>query len=268
MVQNQALADPKPSLKILGASGGRLKNEDLTSIQVSPNCVIDAGNIVEGFEDNLLDIEHIFLTHTHLDHIIDIPFILDSTFEKRTKPLKIYAQKQNLVSLRKHIFNWDIWPDFTSIKMKNSEQFCVELIEIALNIPVMIENYTLTPIKTNHTHSSNGFVITNNDSSILFTSDTYCCDTILEKIDNDLSIKSIIIEVSFPSQYKELAQNSKHLTPQLLQKTLTKLKRDDITVFINHLKPSYQAQIIKEINEMNLLLNGGAILQKDDIIEF
>lgn len=257
-----------PAIKILGASGGKSKNQKLTSLQISTDSVIDAGNLIDGLQNSLEQLEHIFLTHTHLDHIVDIPFVLDNIFDTQTKPLKIYGQKGNLENLKNHLLNWEIWPDFTTIKMKNSSEFCLELIPIELNQTIQMGSYSITAIENTHTPFSNGFIITKQEKSLLFTSDTYCCDSIWNRLNNDLSIKTLIIEISFPSSFEELATNSKHLTPELLYKELQKLQRDDITIYINHLKPNYLQTLTDEINQLDLLKNGGTILQTDEIIYF
>lgn len=258
----------KPAIKILGASGGKSSTTALTSLQISNNTLIDAGNIIDGFKGPLETIENIFLTHVHLDHIVDIPFLLDNIYEKQIKPLKIYSDPKNIEHLKKHIFNWEIWPDFSAIKMHNSEKFCIEFIPIDCNKTISIDQFLITPIENNHTVSSNGFIITKDNHSVLFTSDTYCCDSIWEKVNNDHSISTVIIDVSFPSKLSELAKNSKHLTPELLEQELKKLNRDDVTIHINHLKPSSQTKVSAEIMEKNLLLNNGTLLNSGDIIYF
>ena len=268
MSLDQFSKSEKPAIKILGASGGKSHNKALTSLQISNNTVVDAGNLIDGLGESIHNLEHIFLTHLHLDHIVDIPFVMDNIFETQTKPIKIYGQQQNLEALKKHIFNWDIWPDFTTIKIKNSSEFCAQLIPIELNSIIIQDGYSITSIANDHTQYSNGFVISKQNSSLLFTSDTYCCNSIWERINNDLSITTVIIEISFPSSFEQLAKDSKHLTPKLLKESLQKLKRDDVTIHINHLKPSYAKEITAEVKNCNILLNGGTILQTDDIIYF
>ena len=258
----------KPAIKILGASGGKSDTTDLTSLQITDNCVIDAGNLVSGLENSLDKIEHIFLTHTHLDHIVDIPFLLDNIYETQTKPIKIYSHIGNIENLKKHLFNWEIWPDFSLIPMHNSKEFCVEFIPIDFDEEIKLDSFSITAIENNHTASSSGFLIKKVDHTLLYTSDTYCCNSIWERVNKDLSITTVITDVSFPSSFSELAKSSKHLTPKLLEEELKQLKRDDVTIHINHLKPSYQKSVTTEIEQKNLLLNDGFILNSGDIIYF
>lgn len=258
----------KPTIKILGAYGGKATNMQLTSMQISKEVVLDAGNILEGLGNGIKNINHVFITHSHLDHINDIGFLIDATFEQRTQTLKIYGRKKTLEDIQKHILNWDIWPDFTKIDLIKVNEKAITLIPVEIGEIIEVDGCKIKAVQNNHTSSSNGYVIEKDDSAILFTSDTYCCDEIWEEINNNTKISSVIIDVSFPSRMAQLAFDSKHLTPELLEQELKKLKRDDVTVHINHIKPSYKTELTKEIIKTDVLLNDGMILEAQDVIEF
>jgi HD-GYP domain-containing protein (c-di-GMP phosphodiesterase class II) len=103
-------------------------------------------------------------------------------------------------------------------------------------------------VQNNHTDSSCGFVVTKEKNSIFFTSDTFTCDEIWEEVNTNKTINSVVIDVSFPSRLNALGKISKHLTPEFLkQELLHKLKRTEIAVYINHLKPIYVNEIKTEI---------------------
>ncbi|MGB5920035.1 HD domain-containing phosphohydrolase [Arcobacter sp.] len=257
----------KNSIKVLGAYGSKSLNSNTTCIQINANSVIDAGNIVKGLGEDGQYIDNIFLTHSHLDHLNDIPYILDIFFEKRKKPITIYGTSKTLDNLKKYILNWEIWPDFSEIELINKKFKAIVFKPININETITLDDDTkVTAIKNNHTNSSCGYIITKNENSLFFSSDTYCCDSIWETINNDLNIKSLIIDVSFPSQFKQLAFDSKHLTPALLNDELKKLKRDDLRVYINHIKPAYEKTLRKEIHDYGLLLNEGKILDDGDVL--
>ncbi|MBD3842179.1 MAG: 3',5'-cyclic-nucleotide phosphodiesterase [Campylobacterales bacterium] len=258
----------KPSIKILGAYGGKSTNMQLTSLQLSKEVVLDAGNILEGLGNGIRNINHVFISHAHLDHINDIGFLIDSTFENRTEPLKVYGRTKTLDAIEKNIFNWDIWPDFTKINLIGSDLKSVEFVPFELGDTIEVDGCIIKAIPNNHTPSSNGFVIEKENRAILFSSDTYCCDSIWEEINTNPKIKAVIIDVSFPSRMAQLAFDSKHLTPLLLKEELKKLQRDDITVHINHIKPTYKTEVVIEVIKEDLLLNGGLILEAQDVVEF
>ena len=255
----------KNSLKMLGAYGGKSKDRCTTCIQVDEHnkILIDAGEILNSLGDKASCVEHIFVTHSHLDHILEIPLLIDMTYSTRKCPLKIYASKGTIKHIMSHVLNWDIWPDFSDIDMIDSNEKAVQFVEIVENQTIEIENYKIKAISNNHTDSSFGYIVTKDNSSIMFTSDTYCCDNIWKKINHDKTISSVIIDVSFPSQYKQLAFDSKHLTPNLLYEELKKLHRNDVKIFVYHLKPAYEKEITQELNKLNQtynIYNGGGIL--------
>ncbi|AXX92298.1 hypothetical protein CPU12_08975 [Malaciobacter molluscorum LMG 25693] len=254
----------KEKIKILGAYGGKGIDANNTSIQIDRCSVIDAGNIIKAIGDDAKYIDNIFLTHSHLDHIIDIPFLVESFYEVRNKPIKIYALKETIEHLNRYIFNWNIWPDFSDIDLIN-QKHSIEFIEIQVNKILQFRNFSIKPIKTNHTISSCGYVITKDENSIFFTGDTFICDEIWEEINQNLSIKQLIVDVSFPSRLEVAAQTSKHLTLKLFKEELTKLKRDDVKIYINHLKPTYIDEITEELKVLELE-NKITILNDSDVI--
>ncbi len=236
----------------MGSHGNRSAKFHTTCIQVSNHTVIDAGNIVYGLGDKAKDIDNIFLSHSHLDHILDSAFLCDNFFSQRTEPLKIYALKETIRALKKHMFNWSIWPDFTKLKLECSDKMALEFVEMSFDIPLHVDDIILTPIKANHTVDCCGYLIEKDGHGILFSGDTYKSDRLWEVLNDSLHVKALIIDVSFPSSMATLAEHSKHLTPGLLKEELNKLKRNDVEIYINHIKSNYQDIIEKEINEIGL----------------
>jgi len=258
----------KNKIKILGAYGAKSSETSMTCLQVDDDILIDAGNILQSLDKSAQYINHIFLTHSHLDHLIDIPFLMDLFYSNREIPLTIYGTHNTLEYLQKHILNWDIWPDFSSIELHNGKELSIIFKPIELNEEIHIRDITFKAIPNNHTDSSCAYVVTKNNNAILITSDTYLCSSIWNEVNNNKQIKSVITDVSFPSAYKELAEQSKHLTPELLHQELQQLTRDDVTIFVNHLKPSFIDEIYNEIEtKYPVLLNNGLILQDRDIID-
>ncbi|MBD3809928.1 MAG: MBL fold metallo-hydrolase [Sulfuricurvum sp.] len=251
-------------IEFLGTGGTRTPTQGTTCLRVSDHCVIDAGNLINTFGDDVFTIEHIFLTHSHLDHIIDIPFLADLFVTQKSISLKIYGLKATLDDLRQFIFNHRVWPNFEEIALIGHTNKTIELIELDLEKPYAVDGITLTPFKTDHTEGSCGYMIEKNNSAILFTADTYKCSRIWELIDEHPRIHTLIIEVSFPSGFAQLAFDSKHLTPALLKEELAQSKRSDFTISAMHLKALFKETIVDELNTLHLLRNGGKILSDGD----
>lgn len=253
-------------LKILGVSGSKTQDQGTTSFQVHKDILIDAGNVISSLGEHTLNINHIFITHSHSDHILDLPFIIESFFEKREETLKIYGSKQTIKALKDHTFNDQIWPDFSRINLLNSDKKALEFVEIELNQELKFHEHYITAIEATHIEGSYGYKIINGNSGYIISGDTYENEILIDELNKDKRIKSLIVECSFPNHMEKLAKQSKHLTPKLLSNMIKKIKRDDLKTFIYHLKPVHKIQMIKEIEESVILENGGKILEEGDII--
>lgn len=253
-------------IKILGASGSKAKDLNTTSFQIYKDIVIDAGNILNALGDEAKDINHVFLTHSHADHITDLPFIIETFFENRETPLTIYALEETIEVLKKHSFNDVIWPDFTKIKLLRKDAFSLILKPIKLDEIIKIHNYSIKAIKANHISGACGFVIKKNHQGFVISGDTHINPHIWEEINNDEEIRSLIIECSYPDKLQELAKLTKHLTPELIANELEKLTRKNLSVFYYHLKPSYNKELLKDIKKHKLLTYNGKILKEGDVI--
>lgn len=257
----------KNDIKFLGTSGSKKEGHHSSCVQVTDTIVIDAGNLIHGLKDEAKHIEHIFLTHSHLDHISDIAFLIDTYLIERTTPIKIYGLKETLEALNEHIFNWSIWPDFKEISLIQSGHKSIEYVELELGHEYQFEEASLKPIAMNHTVPTCGYVITKDNFSMLYATDTYICDTIWDEVNTNLDIKSIVIDVSFPSSIQELALQSKHLTPKLLKEELTKLHRDDVTIYVTHIKPHYQESVERELEILGVLKNSGRVIRDGEYLK-
>ena len=241
-------------VRLLGTSGSKTKECGTSCLQVSENIIIDAGNIIQTLGDDAINIEHIFLTHSHLDHIIDIAFLVENNYHKLTKPIKIYALESTLKAISDHLFNNTIWPDFTEIKLKNSNKSAIQLHPVELGKTYDFNDVNIKAIEVCHSVPTCAFVVEKKFFSLLYAPDTYLCDTIFDEINQNPKIDSLLIDFSFPSSLDALAKVSKHLTPKLLASQLHKLKRE-IHIYPIHLKDAYEDEIIQEIQNSTQFSN-------------
>ena len=258
----------KSQIKILGAYGTKAKGFGTSSFYLNDENVIDAGNLLNGLGDDCAKIQNIWLTHSHLDHICDIAYLIDNYFDQRRKTLNIMGLPQTLKAIKENFLNNIIWPDFSTIKLRDSDEMAVNYIEIDIGSQYTIgKDQSIKAYKTDHSVPSCGYIYKNVNRAILITADTYSLESTFHELENDLSISSAIIECSFPNRLKELAFQSKHLTPEILFQNLKVLKREKINLYINHIKPSYINEIIKEI-EQNSHILGVKVLKDKEIVNF
>ncbi len=236
-------------IQVLGAYGTRAKERGTTSFLLNKSTVLDAGNLLNALDVDSIDIETVLLTHSHLDHIVDIAYIVDNYFNLRTKTLKIIALPETIDILKADFLNDNIWPDFSKIKLGNGlPAVTYEVLDLDKEYRLS-NNETIRAFATDHTVPSCGYVYTKNSHAVLITADTLSLDSMLQEIQKDKNIKSMVIECSFPNELESLAIESKHLTPKLLFEQLDALKAKDISLYINHIKPSFEEKIIRQIKE-------------------
>jgi ribonuclease BN (tRNA processing enzyme) len=235
------------NLRVLGCSGGIGGNSRTTSFLLDHDVLIDAGTgLGELSLAEMSRIDHIFITHSHLDHIACLPLLVDSVGFLRNKPLNIHATAETLAILQTHIFNWEIWPDFAAIP--NLNQPVMRYEEIKLGKTVDLSGRKLTPLPVNHVVPAVGFHIDSGKCSLVFSGDTTTCDAFWRAVNQIGNLRYLIVETAFSDAEKELAVLSKHLCPSLLAIELDKLElRPEI--YITHLKPGEVELTMREISE-------------------
>jgi len=235
-------------VRILGCSGGiGGRHLRTTSMLVDHDILIDAGTGVADLSlAELAMIDHVFITHSHLDHIAALPLMIDSIADMRDKPVTVYAIDATLEIIQNHIFNWAIWPDFSEISIR--EQAVMQYKAIRLGQKIRFGERTITAVPAEHTVPAVGYHLDSGAGSLVFTGDTTANETFWPVINKIVNLRYLIIETAFSNQEKRLAIMSKHLCPSMLGDELAKLVRD-ATIYISHLKPGQIELIMGEIEE-------------------
>ena len=235
-------------VEILGCSGGIDGSASrTTSLLIDNDILIDAGTGVNTLPlAALTSIDHVFITHSHLDHIACLPFILDSVGDARSLPLTMHATQATQDIIRKHIFNWQIWPDFSEIP--SAENPFLRFNTIELGNALVINDRCITALPANHTVPAVGYHLHDlrSNASLVFSGDTTCCPPLWEAINRIDDLRYLIIEAAFPDRERALAVLSKHLCPSLLLEELESLLSNP-DIFVTHAKPGLTKQIEQEL---------------------
>jgi ribonuclease BN (tRNA processing enzyme) len=253
-------------LRVLGCSGGiGGRHLRTTSFLVDGDILVDAGTGVGDLTlAELSQIDHIFVTHSHLDHVTSIPFLVDTIGGMRAKPIDVYAQAATIEILKNHLFNWAIWPDFTEIPSPEAPFLRYRPIEVGE--PVALGARTITAIPANHTVPAVGYHLDSGAASLVFTGDTAPHDALWRVVNRIANLKFLIIETAFSNKERHLADISRHLCPMTLAEELKKLERN-AEIYITHLKPGEIEPTMLEIEE-----SAGAhrprMLQNNLVLEF
>lgn len=238
-------------VKILGCSGGiggpLLRT---TAMLIDDDILIDAGTGVGDLSlAELVQIDHVFVTHSHLDHIACLPLIGDSVGDMRETPLTVYATQPTLDILQTHVFNGAVWPDFTRIPDAEHPFVRFQAIELGQVItPGKRPGRAITALPANHTVPAVGYHIDSGDASLVLTGDTGVCENFWQEVNKISNLRYLIVETAFSNRELQLATVAKHLCPSVLAGELTRLQRP-AELFITHLKPGQGELIMQEIEE-------------------
>ena len=235
-------------IKVLGCSGGIGGALRTTSFLVDDDILIDAGSGVGDLSiEQLVGIDHVFITHSHLDHITSLPFLLDTVMGMRPHPVTVYAIADTLKVLREHIFNWKVWPDFNVIP--DPSQPFLQYKEIKLGETVELGSRKISALPANHVVPAVGYQLDSGKSSLVFSGDTTSCEAFWQQVNKVDNLRYLIIETAFSNAEIELAKISKHLCPSMLVDELNKLSQS-AEIYITHLKPGEGEIIMQEIGRL------------------
>lgn len=257
----------KNNITILGAYGTKGFDHGTTSYSINQHHVLDAGNLLHGLKEKAVAIEAIWISHSHLDHIVDIAYILDNYFDQRTSSLKLMGQAETLLAIQKHFLNDVIWPDFSKIKLLLSDEMAVTYVPIKCDEVHRVDEATeISLFKSDHTVPCCGFIVHKPQSALLITNDTYSLQEAVKQVNRNDKVSALVVECSFPSNMKALAIESKHLTPELLFDGLKSLEKNGLKLYINHIKPLCEKEIIDEIAQYKGAWNVQILKDGDKII--
>lgn len=252
-------------LRTLGCSGGISNSLRTTSFLLDEDVLIDAGTGVGDLPlEEMRCIDHIFLTHSHLDHIGSIPFLVDTVGFLRDIPVTIHALPETIEVLRKHIFNWSVWPDFAEIPDRDDPVMIYS--PIRLGETVELNGRKITPLPANHVVPAIGYHLDSGQGSLVFSGDTTTCDALWEAVNRIGNLRYLIVETAFSDLDIDIALAAKHLCPKLLKEELAKLKQP-AEIYITHLKPAEIHVTMKQIRECAAVYNP-QMLQNNHVFEF
>ncbi len=232
-------------LRVLGCSGGIGGSLRTTAFLLDHDILIDAGTGVGDLTlTELKQIDHIFITHAHLDHVACIPFLVDTVGAMREEPITVHATDETLAILRTHLFNWKLWPDFAEIPSAAAPYLRFEALHMGQR--VTLRGRHIRPLPADHVVPAVGYHIDNGAASLVFSGDTTTCDALWDEVNRIENLRYLLIETAFSNAERDLAVVSKHLTPDMLARELAKLTRP-ARIFISHLKPGEGALTMEEI---------------------
>ncbi len=253
-------------LQVLGCAGGIGGRERLTtSLLVDDTILLDAGTGLTSLAvDELARIDHVFITHSHLDHVAGLALLVDAVQGRRATPITVHATERIVSALQRHLFNWVLWPDFAMIPDKASPSMQWSVVEHGAT--VTFDGCSLTSHAVNHTVGSAAYLVQNDRSGFLFTGDMASTPELWEAMRNEKRLSKIIVDCSFSDAEMELAARSMHFCPSSLIEDIHAVP-DAVEFLIYHLKPGQEDLIMQQL-ESGGRGRGFRALKCGDIFEF
>lgn len=235
-------------VRILGCSGGiGGRHLRTTSILIDNDILIDCGTGVADLSiAELAQIDHVFLTHSHMDHIACLPLMIDTVGDMRNRPLIVHALPATEEILRAHIFNWAVWPDFSEIPATEAPWLRFESISVGQVIE--LAGRRIVPLPANHTVPAVAYQLDSGAASLVFSGDTGPCRELWQAVNAIDNLKILLIETAFSNRELKVAKSSLHLCPSMLLDELRYLQSRP-EIFITHLKPGQIELTMEEIEE-------------------
>ena len=251
-------------LKVLGAYGSDGQGQRPSAFLVDDHVLVDAGTVGGALSvPEQIAITHAVLSHAHLDHTVGLAFLADTlAMVAPERSVTACSIARVIETLRTHVFNDALWPDFT--RLPSRRRATARLRAIPEGGTFSADGVLFRPVRVNHIVPTFGYLVSTPRVSILFSSDTGPTRALWALAEHAENLKAIFLEVSFSNAQAQVALASKHLTPKLVAAELEKTTRD-VPVYLYHLKPPSEAAIRREVRALKMprlkIVEAGEVLE-------
>ncbi len=239
-------------VRVLGASGGIGVGRYTTSILIDDDILIDGGDGVGTLTlERMSTIRHLFVAHSHLDHICHIPLLLDGLFEQLAaagEAVVIYGQAETLAVIQEHIFNDDVWPDFA--QLPSPEQPIVTYQQVTPGEVVKLGDRDVEMVAVDHIVPAVGYLLSSGGHHFAFSGDTGTTEHFWARLNELDELSLLIVETAYPDEMSELAGLAKHYCPTTLASDLETLRHDP-DIYITHLKPGQEEKVCLQLEALS-----------------
>jgi len=193
----------------------------------------------------MLRIHTVFLTHSHLDHVALLPMLADAVGPRRDTPLIVYALQATIDILRQNVFNFRLWPDYTTLP--TPENPYVEFRPIVVGQPVeMSGGRRITPLPVRHAVPAVAYQFDSGRASFVFSGDTTYHEPFWKSLNTIDNLRYLMIEATFLNHNTAGAEFSGHMRPQLLAQGLKQLNKR-VRFLVTHMEPGNEDATMAEI---------------------
>lgn len=158
--------------------------------------LFDAGTSLFRMPSRLMTNElDIFLTHSHLDHVVGLTYLIVPLLQKVVSRCNVHAQPGTIAAVRQHLFSQPLFPVLPPF----------EFVELEDRVAVGAANVTHCPL--NHPGGSLGFKLQIDGKQIAYITDTLADGSYTDFV---RGVDLLIHECNFPDGQSEWAAKTGH----------------------------------------------------------
>lgn len=249
---------------VIGCSGGQARGHNVSSYLVNDATLIDAGSTTGVLSlESQKKIKNVLITHAHLDHVMALGGLVDNLYGNGTV-INVCGINEAVCALKRFVFNDSIWPDFTRITSETQPSPVLVFQSLPEEKAVPVGDLAVTAVRVNHIVPSVAFFIENEKKILLHVGDTGPTEKVWSMARLKENLCAVVLEASFPNRFQDVADISRHLTPQTLARELDKLGRPSVPILVTHLKPLFRQEIMRELKgvkgyRMRILKDGDTL---------
>jgi cAMP phosphodiesterase len=228
----------------------RGRRQFLTSFLLNDTVAIDAGCLgLYRTPRHQQRIRHLFLSHTHIDHLASLATFLDNAYTGDGNCVTIYGSDSVLDCLRRDYFNDRLWPNL--IRISESRPPYLRLQQLEPGQPVEVNGLRVTPVPVNHPVPTMGFLVEEGTKAVLFPSDTGPTEVCWQYANRAGDLRAVFLEATFPNSMAWLAELAGHLTPSLFGQEVRKVTKPVVFIAV-HIHSRHRGEVVRELKALGL----------------
>lgn len=216
-----------------------------TCYKVDDDILIDAGTGAGDLSlQQSIAIDTVFLTHAHLDHCALLPMLADAAGSFRAVPLTVYALPETIATLKQHMLNGQLWPDYTA--QPSPERPYIRFHPLQLGETVQLGSRRITALPARHSIPCIAYRVDSGNASWVYSADTTFHEDFWQALNRIDNLKYLLIETTFLNDNAAVAQRAGHTTAKLLAQGL-RLLQHPVELFIVHMEAGHEETTMREV---------------------